>query len=144
MLYVIIIIGVLAVIWQVGSSVNGLAKMIVEEQNITTKNNMTLHSEISERLERVEESMEDILYNTLPERAQLKYDFMRRAAFTLEGVRSLKMGDSLQFVVEEIEHPFVDAFYDKFEYKHDHIDEADRTDDGYRVHGFARWPGFTP
>lgn len=36
-------------------------------------------------------------------------------------------------------YPNEEPFFDKFVYKHDHLDEMKRTNFGYEVHGFRRF-----
>ena len=92
-----------------------------------------------DKIEEIKEVLDEVRYNTLPSLEKEKLVFENARTFSLADVRQLKQGDTLCLISQSYVYPEDEPHIDRFEYKHDHLDETARTEFGCPVHGFWRF-----
>jgi hypothetical protein len=98
--------------------------------------------EFAEQLSRMEEKIETIEYNTLSKLEKECRAFERARPLTLEMIRTFKPGDVFQLISQSWHYPSEEPEVDKFEYKHELIDEGKQAKHGCEVNGYRRYLGY--
>lgn len=95
--------------------------------------------QIKDTIEQTKDMLDNIHYNTLSSVEKEELAFENARAFSLSDVRQLKQSDTLHLISLSYIYPQEEPLIDRFEYKHDHLDESLRTQFGCPVHGFWRF-----
>ncbi len=75
-----------------------------------------------------------------PEEMQ-EWAFQRGSELTLTQLRAMKAGEVVHLIEKSYFYPSEKACIERFDYKHDHVDDGNSSKFGYEVHGLRRLPG---
>jgi hypothetical protein len=90
-------------------------------------------------MSRLEEKIETIEYNTLSKVEKECLAFEQARPLTLEMIRTFKPGDVFQLISKSYHYPSEEPEVDKFQYKHELVDEGKQPNHGYEVNGYRRF-----
>lgn len=94
---------------------------------------------MAEQLSRLEEKIDTIEYNTLSKLEKECRAFEHARPLTLEMIRAFRPGDVFQLISQSWHYPSEKPEVDKFEYKHELLDEGKQSKPGYEVRGYRRF-----
>lgn len=75
-----------------------------------------------------------------PEEMQ-EWAFQRGSDLTLTQLRAMKAGEIVHLIEKSYFYPSEKACIERFDYKHDHVDDGNSSKFGYEVHGFRKLSG---
>ena len=97
---------------------------------------------LTRQLSLLEEKIETIEYNTLSKLQKECRAFELARPLTIEMIRTFKPGDVFQLISQSWHYPSEEPEVDKFEYKHELVDEGTQAKHGCEVNGYRRYLGY--
>lgn len=90
------------------------------------------------KLDEVELKLDEIEYRSLSKTEKECRTFDGAVDLTVSNLRATKPGEKLRLIEKSYFYPSETPCLERFEYKHDHVDEESSSKFGYEIHGFRR------